>query len=146
MDVLGKRSAPTCLASNPTVPSTLDPITAKEIDQAITDRFGVAYTISASPIVENTVPVGTDDGKSWNDVTPKELTAWSKVSQVEAGHFEVETAYASVDRHRIADDKTHIFRTHEGGRTWRNVVAGIPQGTYVNSVKDDTQTDCAARR
>jgi len=68
------------------------------------------------------------------------MTAWSKVSQVEAGHFDAATAYASVDRHRIADDKPYIYRTHDFGKTWQNVVAGIPAGAYVNSVKEDPQT------
>ena len=67
------------------------------------------------------------------------MTAWSKVSQIEAGHFDAETAYASVDRHRIADNKPYIYRTHDGGKTWQNVVAGIPDGAYVNSVKEDPQ-------
>jgi hypothetical protein len=67
------------------------------------------------------------------------MTAWSKVSQIEAGHFDVETAYASVDRHRIADNKPYIYRTHDGGKTWDNVVSGIPGGAFVNSVKEDTQ-------
>jgi hypothetical protein len=67
------------------------------------------------------------------------MTAWSKVSQIEASHFDVETAYASVDRHRIADNKPYIYRTRDGGKTWQNAVAGIPEGAYVNSVKEDTQ-------
>ncbi len=132
----------------PAIPSTLDPVTAKDIDQSMTERFGVVYTVSPSPIVGNTVWVGTDDGlihvtrddgKNWNDVTPKELTAWSKISQVEAGHFDLNTAYASVDRHRIADDKPYIYRTHDGGKSWQNVVAGIPEGAYVNCVREDPE-------
>ena len=67
------------------------------------------------------------------------MTAWSKVSQIEAGHFDAETAYASVDRHRIADNKPYIYRTHDGGKTWQNVTTGIPEGAYVNSVKEDPQ-------
>ncbi len=67
------------------------------------------------------------------------MTAWSKVSQIEAGHFDVETAYASVDRHRLADNKPYIYRTHDGGKTWQNVAAGIPEGAFVNSVKEDPQ-------
>ncbi len=67
------------------------------------------------------------------------MTAWSKVSQIEAGHFDAGTAYASVDRHRIADMKPYIYRTHDGGKTWQNVVAGIPEGAYVNSIKEDTK-------
>jgi hypothetical protein len=61
------------------------------------------------------------------------------VSQIEAGHFDAETAYASVDRHRLADDQPYIYRTHDGGTTWTNVADGIPVGAFVNSVKEDTK-------
>jgi hypothetical protein len=86
------------------------------------------------------IHVTRDDGKTWNDVTPAAVTAWSKVSQIEAGHFDVETAYASVDRHRLADNKPYIYRTRDGGKSWENVVSGIPEGAYVNSVKEDPKT------
>ena len=132
----------------PEVPKTLDPVTAKDIDQSMTDRFGVVYTIGPSPLDAKTVWAGTDDGlihvtsddgAHWKDVTPPAMTAWSKVSQIEAGHFDVETAYASVDRHRLADDRPYIYRTHDGGKIWKNVVDGIPAGAFVNSIKEDTQ-------
>ena len=131
---------------HPEVPATLDPITAKDIDEPMTDRFGVAYTIGPSPLDARTVWVGTDDGlihvtrddgAQWTDVTPPPLTAWSKVSQVEAGHFDVDTAYASVDRHRLGDDRPYVYRTHDGGKTWTDVAHGIPEGAFVNSVKED---------
>ena len=70
-------------------------------------------------------------------MTPKPMAAWSKVSQVEAGHFDAGTAYASVDRHRLADDEPYIYRTHDGGKSWKRVTAGIPVGAFVNSVKED---------
>ena len=135
---------------NPPAPAILDPVTAKDIDEpGMTARFGVVYALGPSPLQSTTVWAGTDDGlihvtrddgKSWTNVTPPAMTAWSKVSQIEAGHFDAETAYASVDRHRIADNKAYIYRTRDGGKTWRNVAAGIPEGAYVNSVKEDPQT------
>jgi hypothetical protein len=123
-------------------------VTAKDIDQPMTDRFGVVYSIGPSPLDAKTVWVGTDDGlihvtrddgANWKDVTPPAMTAWSKVSQIEAGHFDAETAYASVDRHRIADNHPYIYRTNDGGKSWVNVVKGIPDGAFVNSVKEDTK-------
>ena len=144
-----EKISPDLTRLNPPVPANLDPVTAKDIDEPMTDRFGVVYTISPSPVSATTVWVGTDDGliqvtrddgKTWDNVTPPEMTAWSKVSQVEAGHFDVDTAYASVDRHRLADNKPYIYRTHDGGKTWQNVVNGIPDGAYVNSVKEDPVT------
>jgi photosystem II stability/assembly factor-like uncharacterized protein len=143
-----EKISPDLARVNPPVPANLDPITAKDIDEPMTDRFGVVYTIGPSPIQASTVWVGTDDGlihvtrddgKTWQNVTPPEMTAWSKVSQIEAGHFDVETAYASVDRHRLGDDRAYIYRTHDGGKTWQNAAAGIPVGAYVNSVKEDTE-------
>jgi photosystem II stability/assembly factor-like uncharacterized protein len=133
---------------HPEVPRTLDAVTAKDIDQPMTDRFGVVYSIGPSPVEAKTIWVGTDDGlihvtrddgANWKDVTPSAMTAWSKVSQIEAGHFDANTAYASVDRHRIGDNKPYIYRTHDGGRTWQNSVNGIPDGAFVNSVKEDTK-------
>ena len=58
----GKKSAPTSRALNPPVPANLDPVTAKDIDEQMTDRFGVVYTIGPSPLQAATVWVGTDDG------------------------------------------------------------------------------------
>ena len=144
-----EKISPDLTRVNPPVPANLDPVTAKDIDEAMTDRFGVVYTISPSPLSATTVWVGTDDGliqvtrddgRTWTDVTPPAMTAWSKVSQIEAGHLDVETAYAAVDRHRLADNKPYIYRTHDGGKTWQNVVDGIPDGAYVNSVKEDPVT------
>lgn len=144
-----QKISPDLTRLNPPIPSNLDPVTARDIDAPMTNRFGVVYTISPSPLSAKTVWVGTDDGlihvtrddgKTWSDVTPPAMTPWSKVSQIDAGHFDLETAYASVDRHRLADDKPYIYRTHDGGKTWRNVVDGIPEGAYVNSVKEDPET------
>jgi photosystem II stability/assembly factor-like uncharacterized protein len=143
-----EKISPDMARVNPPVPSSLDPATAKDIDEPMTDRFGVVYTIGPSPLQADMVWTGTDDGliyvtrddgKNWNNVTPPPMTAWSKVSQIEAGHFETGTAYASVDRHRLADNKPYIYRTHDGGKTWQNIIAGIPDGAYVNSVKEDTK-------
>jgi photosystem II stability/assembly factor-like uncharacterized protein len=143
-----EKISPDMARVKPELPKTLDPLTAKDIDEVMVDRFGVVYTIGPSPLQAATVWIGTDDGlihvtrddgRTWQNVTPPAMTAWSKVSQIEASHFDAETAYASVDRHRIADNKPYIYRTRDGGKTWQNVVAGIPEGAYVNSVKEDTQ-------
>ena len=141
-----EKISPDLARVKPDVPKGLDPLTAKDIDEVMTDRFGVVYALAASPLSATTVWAGTDDGllyvttddgKNWKPVTPPALTAWSKVSMLDAGHFDVGTAYASVDRHRLSDMKPYIYRTHDGGATWQNVVSGIPDGAYVNSVKED---------
>jgi photosystem II stability/assembly factor-like uncharacterized protein len=131
---------------NPALPANLDPVTAKDIDQQMTEHFGVVYALGPSPLRANLLWAGTDDGlihvtrddgKTWQDVTPAAMTPWSKVSQIDAGHFDADTVYASIDRHRIGDMKPYIYRTHDGGKSWQNVVDGIPSGAYVNCVRED---------
>ncbi|MFN9782746.1 MAG: hypothetical protein ACK54A_05870, partial [Sphingobacteriales bacterium] len=108
-------------------------------------RRGVIYTVAPSFKDSNTIWCGTDDGlihvtrnggKQWMDVTPSSITSWSKVSLMEASHFDVNTAYAAVNRIRLDDMKPHIYKTHDGGKTWKEIVQGLPDDP-INTVRED---------
>jgi photosystem II stability/assembly factor-like uncharacterized protein len=107
---------------------------------------GVIYALAASPRHKDTLWVGTDDGlvwltrsggQHWSVVTPAGLTSWSKVTQIEASHFDPDTAYCSVSRLRIDDLHPYAYRTHDGGRHWRRIDAGLPEDAPVNAVRED---------
>src|SRR5262249_31056904 len=66
-------------------------------------------------------------------------TAWSKVSLMDAGRFDADTAYAAVNRIRLDDLRPHIYRTHDGGKTWREIVRGLPDDAPVNVVREDAE-------
>ncbi|HEV8482929.1 MAG TPA: glycoside hydrolase, partial [Blastocatellia bacterium] len=109
-------------------------------------RRGVIYTVAPSHKDVNVIWAGTDDGlihltrdggKSWTNVTPPGLTAWSKVSILDAGRFDADTAYAAINRIRLDDQRPHIYRTHDGGRTWKEIVRGLPENAPVNAVRED---------
>jgi photosystem II stability/assembly factor-like uncharacterized protein len=109
---------------------------------------GVIYAVAPSFQDINRIWVGTDDGliyrtidggKNWQDITPKEITAWQKISIIEASHFNAETAYAAVNTLRLDDNRPHIYRTRDGGKTWKEIVKGIPAGQTVNVVREDPQ-------
>jgi photosystem II stability/assembly factor-like uncharacterized protein len=108
-------------------------------------RRGVIYTVAPSPKDINTIWAGTDDGlihitkdggKTWKNVTPAAITSWSKVSLIEASHFDISTAYAAVNRIRCDDMHPHIFKTTDGGKTWKETVNGLPDDP-VNAVRED---------
>ena len=73
------------------------------------------------------------------DVTPPQISAWQKISLIDAGHFDANTAYAAVNTIRLDDMRPHLYRTHDGGKTWNEIVKGIPGGQTVNVVREDTQ-------
>ena len=107
---------------------------------------GVIYTIAPSPRDARTIWVGTDDGlihvtsnggTTWSDVTPPGLAPWSKISVIDASHFDPNVAYAAVNTFRLDDLRPHIYRTKDRGRTWQRIVTGIPDGGIVNVVRED---------
>jgi photosystem II stability/assembly factor-like uncharacterized protein len=118
-------------------------------ERAATSRHpGVVYTIAPSYIKENIIWAGSDDGlihvtfnggRTWKDVTPPALRAkpWSKISIMDASHFDTLTAYAAINTLRLDDMRPHLFRTRDGGNTWTEIVAGIDSGAITSVIRED---------
>lgn len=111
-------------------------------------RLGVIYALGPSPLEKKIIWAGTDDGlihvtknsgRTWIDVTPNELRAWDKVSNLDAGHFDTNTAYAAINAIRRDDMLPHIYRTHDGGEHWSRITRGLPDSGPVNVVREDPQ-------
>ena len=116
-----------------------------ELAKTQATRRGVVYALGPSPLDVNVLWAGTDDGlihltrdggKNWKNVTPPALKPWSKVSQLDASHFDDRSVYAAINSIRIDDLKPHIFRTHDNGATWTEIVRGLPDGP-INVVRED---------
>jgi photosystem II stability/assembly factor-like uncharacterized protein len=136
--------SPDLTREDPGVPSNLNEAAAA--DAPADKRRGVVYSIAPSPLRAATIWIGTDDGlvqltkddgKTWQNVTPPALTSWSKVVMIEASHFDVNEAYAAVERHQLADYEPHIYRTRDSGKTWTEITKGLPAGVYVQTVRED---------
>jgi photosystem II stability/assembly factor-like uncharacterized protein len=121
---------------------------AARVDAPTEKRRGVIYTIAPSPLRAPTIWIGTDDGliqltnddgKTWQNVTPPELTSWSKVVMIEASHSNVNEAYAAVERHQLEDYAPHIYRTRDAGKSWTEITKGLTTGIYVQTVKEDPE-------
>jgi photosystem II stability/assembly factor-like uncharacterized protein len=138
--------SPDLTREDPEVPLNLDPATVADAPKG--KRHGVIYTIAPSPVKTGQIWVGTDDGlihrtddegKTWENVTPPALTPWSKVTHIEASHDAASTAYAAIDRHRLEDLRPFLYRTRDFGKSWQLVSNGIPEGSFLNCVREDPQ-------
>ena len=85
------------------------------------------------------VQVTTDNGANWQNVSPPGLQKFSEVTMVEASHFDAGTAYVAVDNHQGNDFRPHIYRTRDFGKTWQEVVTGIPDFSFVKVVREDPE-------
>jgi photosystem II stability/assembly factor-like uncharacterized protein len=136
--------SPDLTRGDPGVPPNLDAATAADAPKG--RPHGVIYTIGPSPVRAGEIWAGTDDGliqltqdegKTWENVTPPDLTSWSKVTHIEASHSDAGTAYAAVDRHRLDDYQAYLYRTRDFGKTWQRVSSGIPDGSFLNCIRED---------
>ena len=136
--------SPDLTRETPGVPASVGTLRLKKAE---TQR-GVIYAASPSPLADGLIWLGTDDGliwrrdtgsSEWVNVTPPALTAWSKVTQLEASHFDPKVAYATVSRLRVDDLQPYVYRTGDGGRSWQLIVSGLAANEPVNTVREDPE-------
>jgi photosystem II stability/assembly factor-like uncharacterized protein len=133
-DLTGAQASSTQAQGQPTV-------------QDATQRgYGVVYTIAPSPLDANLIWAGSDTGlihitrdggKTWKDVTPKALGDWTRISLIEASHFNPAEAYAAVNRHRLDDQTPYLYRTRDYGQTWQPITEGIHAPAFLRAVRED---------
>ena len=111
------------------------------------EYYDTIFAIAESPLRKGLIWVGTDDGLiqltqnaggSWTLVTPAAMPAWGTVSMIEPSRFDANTAYVAVDRHKLDDIKPYVFVTHDLGRSWTRLDAGLPEGSFVHAVREDS--------
>ena len=122
-------------------------LTWQEISPDLTGNpRGVLYSIAPSPLQTGMVWTGSDTGlihltrnggKTWENVTPKGLPAWSNVTHIEASHFDPAEAYAAVDRHQMDDYKPYLYRTRDYGKTWTPAAEGLEEPAFLNAIRED---------
>jgi photosystem II stability/assembly factor-like uncharacterized protein len=116
------------------------------LDDSGTEYYDTIFALAESKLKRGLLWAGTDDGliqltrdegKSWTNVTPKDMPEWSRISQIEPSPFDPGTAYVAVDRHQFDDLKPYIFKTADYGKTWTKLGTGIPETTFVRAVRED---------
>ena len=107
---------------------------------------GAITALALSPRDVNVLWTGTDDGAvhvtmnggaTWTNVTPAGLKPWTRIYNMDAGHFDSQTAYAAANTLRLDDMNPHFIRTHDGGKTWTEINTGIAGGAAANSIRED---------
>ena len=123
------------------------PLNAGKYSSAVTGApLGTITAFSPSPKNMQVLWAGTDDGNiqttsdggaKWTNVTPAQIKPWTRIFNIEAGHFNASTAYAAANTMRVDDQNPHLWRTHDGGRTWVEINTGIALGATTNTIRED---------
>ena len=115
-------------------------------DNTSVEYYDTVFVIAPSPAARGEIWVGSDDGlvhvtrddgEHWEDVTPKDMPAWAKISGICPSTFADGTAYLAVNGEKIDNFHPYAYKTNDFGRTWVKITAGIPDGSYVHAVIED---------
>ncbi|GJM35248.1 MAG: hypothetical protein DHS20C18_42490 [Saprospiraceae bacterium] len=117
------------------------------VDNSTAENHCTVYSIAESYQDGQTIWVGTDDGnlqvtmdagKTWTNVVGNvpdlPLNTW--VTFIEPGRFDRNTAFVTFDGHRTGDGKTYLYKTSDGGKSWKNLATAAVEG-YALSVRQD---------
>ena len=123
--------------------------TPPTVDNTVAGGYGLVNTIAPSSLNGDLIWAGSDTGfihltrdggKTWTDATPKGLDLWSRISWIEASHFDPAEAYAAIDRHRMDDQQPYLYRTRDYGATWQLITNGISAPSFARVVREDPKS------
>jgi photosystem II stability/assembly factor-like uncharacterized protein len=115
-------------------------------DMTGTEWYASIFAVAESPIAADVLWTGSDDGlihvsrdraKTWSNVTPKEVARFTRISIVEASHYDAGTAYVAANRFQLDDFRPYLYKTSDYGRTWTKITSGIPDGAYTRTIRED---------
>ncbi len=115
------------------------------------DNTGVEYycTIFAameSPYEEGLLWTGSDDGlihvsrdggKTWANVTPKDMPEWMMINSIDADPFTKGGLYVAGTRYKMGDYTPYLYKTEDYGKTWRKITNGIPADHFTRVLRAD---------
>jgi len=114
---------------------------------ASTSFYGNIVSLSESPLVENLLYVGTDDGliqvtedggKTWRRIEKVgKVPERTYVSDLFASRHHKDTVYAAFDNHKMGDFTPYLYRSPDRGRTWVELSGDLPPGHVVYSIVED---------
>jgi photosystem II stability/assembly factor-like uncharacterized protein len=115
-------------------------------DQNGPEIYGTIFAIAPSRHDVNTIWTGSDDGlvqvtrdggKTWTNVTPPGMGDFNRISLIEASPHDPAGAYVAAKRYQLDDRHPYVFKTHDYGKTWTRIVAGIPDNDYAQAIRED---------
>jgi photosystem II stability/assembly factor-like uncharacterized protein len=117
-------------------------------DETGVETYAVVFSIAPSPKDANLIWAGSDDGyvqvtrdagKTWKNVTPKDMPDFARISLIEASPFRPGTAYVAANHYQHDDFKPYVYRTDDYGETWTKIVNGIGERDFARAIREDTK-------
>jgi photosystem II stability/assembly factor-like uncharacterized protein len=115
-------------------------------DNTSIEYYCTLFTFMESPVAKGLIWTGSDDGlvqvtrdagKTWANVTPKEMPEWIQINSIDASPHDPATAYVAATMYKSDDFRPYLYKTNDYGKTWKKIVNGIPAASFTRVVRED---------
>ena len=115
-------------------------------DNTGVEYYSTIFAANESPLKAGLLWVGSDDGlihltqdggKTWTNVTPKNMPEWSMVNSIEPSAFDAGTAYVAATRYKMGDFTPYLYKTTDYGKSWKLITKGINSEHFTRVVRED---------
>jgi hypothetical protein len=120
-------------------------------DNTSAENHCTIYTLTESPLDENMIAVGTDDGNlqittdaglTWKNVSANYaqtgIPAQTWITSIELSKFDKNVIYATFDNHFYGDFNTYVAKSSDLGKTWTKLSTPDLKG-FASKIKEDTK-------
>ena len=115
-------------------------------DNSGVEYYATIFTVDESLLSRGLIWTGSDDGlvhvtrdggKTWSNVTPKDLPEWAQINSIAASPHDAATAYLAATSYKLDDFRPMLYRTNDYGKTWKKIVTGIADRDFTRVVRED---------
>jgi hypothetical protein len=115
-------------------------------DNTSVEYYGTVFAFAESKVEKGLLWAGSDDGlvhvsrdagRTWTNVTPKDLPEWSLISQIDPSPHDPGTMLLAANRYKLDDRRPFLYQTTDHGQTWRRLSDGLPRGAFTRVARQD---------
>lgn len=115
---------------------------------ASTSQYGLIVSLAESPLKENLLCAGTDDGliqvtedeKTWRKIEEfPGVPEFTLVSDIVPSRFDENVVYAAFNNHKRDDFKPYVLKSNDKGKSWKSIAGNLPENGAVNSIVEDPE-------
>ena len=115
-------------------------------DNTSIEYYCTIFTFMESPVAKGVIWAGSDDGlvhvtrdggKTWANVTPKDMPEWIQINAIDASPHDPGTAYVAATMYKSDDYRPYLYKTTDYGKTWKKIVNGIPATHFTRAIRED---------
>lgn len=115
-------------------------------DNTGVEYYATIFAVDESNIEKGLMWVGSDDGlihltkdngKTWENVTPKKMPEWMMINSIDASSFDAGTAYVAGTRYKLGDFTPYLYVTEDYGKNWKLITNGIDKEHFTRVLRSD---------